>query len=298
MPVAFTNLSSLNSADSAQIQFTASDIVTNVSAFDSSQPISSNNLKIQAGVTKTRAAISLPAPPTMSFRFGAEWEMVNLGFFGARLASMGSAELLKDITNLVTGNVTPLAKDVMKSVGDYAADILLNIAKNTEGFEGVSVGTRLAIGTKETTKQLFRQMKPRSFSFSFTLSPKNQKEAEDIKSACKIFRYYMHPFNAVDIDQVFKIVNYPAVWDIKYLNCYAFRGTDSYHIPNINQCVLVEYNETYGTDRTGFTVLSPDGYPVQTKIDLTFNELKLLDRTDVYWDGMTIMNQGQALTSN
>jgi len=275
MPIDYNALP--GEANNAQIIFRARDIVED-GLVDTGNLIGRGGA--QTGVTgqngKLKAVVVLPAPPTFQFKYAADWEKITLGQFGAAMAKINPVDILKTAVNLAHLQPSDTDKDFVVKVGcALIADKVINYVKSTSVFEAMSTGMRGAIGTKETTKQLFKEMKPRSFSFSFLLSPKNKLEAENIKAICKVFRFYMHPFTAIDILDSLKIVNYPAVWDLEYIN--GFRN----HIPVIKTCVLVDYSEQYGSDKMGVTTLSADGYPVQTKIDLTFNELNLLDRSDI-----------------
>ena len=292
---------SIAESDSAQIQFIITDIITDDVANGGELNESIQNqyglgqttpLDATGTAGKIKAAITLPCPPTMSFKFSAQWEKVSLGFLGAEIGKVNISDTVKALRDSATTGDTTARDNILKVAAAAVGDSLVNMFKNTSVFQGLSTGKRANFGTKETTKQLFREMSPRSFSFSFVLSPKNSKEAEDLKIACKVFRFFMHPFNAIDIINSLKIVNYPAVFDISYLNGY------SKNVPMIKTCILSEYQESYGTDHNGVTVLSASGYPVQTKLDMQFTEISLMDRSDVYTDdayqgdGVIIENAG------
>jgi len=294
MSIAYKEFS-ITDSDSAQIQFVIQDVISDdvANGGEMNQAIQQqyglgqpdDPLTATGAVGKIKAVVTLPAPPQMTFRFSAQWEKISLGFLGSEMAKVNISDTVKALRDsATTGNTA--ARDTIAKVGAAAVgDVLVNMFRETSVFKGLSVGARANIGTKETTKQLFREMAPRSFSFSFKLSPKNSSNAEDLKTICKIFRFFMHPFNAIDVINSLKIVNFPSLFYVNYIN--GFKG----HVPLIGACVLTDYSEVYGVDRNGVVALSSAGYPVETNLSLNFTEISLLDRTDISNDGVITQSE-------
>lgn len=105
----------------------------------------------------------------------------------------------------------------------------------------------------------------RKFVFDFNFIPRNDKEAESLKSIIKTLRFHAAP--EISNSGFWWIP--PAEFDITFFN----KGIENTNLPRINTCVLdridVDYNPsgTYSTFRTG--------HPVMIKAIIEFREVEV-----------------------
>ena len=124
-------------------------------------------------------------------------------------------------------------------------------------------------------EMIFEGIGRRTFSFSFKMMPKSEKEAIDVDKIVRMFRFYMAPSFMGDVSQSRTMI-VPATFDISYLYAH---GKQNNFLNKISTCVLESCNVTYGGERVQFFRPTGDGAPpVETQIDLTFKELDLITR--------------------
>ena len=136
---------------------------------------------------------------------------------------------------------------------------------------------------------LFNRVQYRTHTFTFTLIPRNQREAEHINQILNLFQFYMLPkyggaAGESSVESYF--IGYPYEFDITLIDgAY----TPSHHINKIDRSVLTSCNINHAsTQRVAFVGLY---YPASTSLTLDFKEVRLQGRDSyggeegVMWHG-------------
>jgi len=119
---------------------------------------------------------------------------------------------------------------------------------------------------------LFDSFGFRSFSFMWTLAPKNAKESQIVQEILKTFRFYALP--EISGGKLFYI--FPAEFEISFI----LGSADNPNVPRIATSVLEQVRINYSPAGTSWATL-PDGMPVQINLALDFKEIELVDRIRV-----------------
>ena len=157
-------------------------------------------------------------------------------------------------------------------------DAATGAAKTAGGT--VATAAQIASGKvfNNRLEMIFQGINRREFSFSFKCMPKSESEAVNVKKIAEMFRFYMSPSFAGDMNTS-RVFNVPATFEIQF--CYG-QGSPNGFLHRIGECVLTQCNITYGGERVQFYRPTADGAPpVETQIDLTFKELEIMTREKV-----------------
>ena len=213
-------------------------------------------------------ALYMPASATVKYamQYNGETEI-------SQLADVGM-----DLMNTFTGKASGGdLMDALKKKGAVAANrmgvgMLDTVAPGIKALEAIHEG-RIITPRMEL---MFEGLGRREFSYSFTFIPKSRKETEIVDNIVKAFKIHMHP-PMTDTAREFGL---PDVFDIDYMSV----GGRNTYLNKISTCYCTSMDVTYGGDR--YTTYSPKGVkdsppPQQTKIDLSFKEIELIDRTRV-----------------
>ena len=106
------------------------------------------------------------------------------------------------------------------------------------------------------------------------MMPKSEKEADNVDTIVRMFRFYMAPsFEGGLQDRTFIV---PATFDITYM---MNNGKVNEYLNRVSTCVLTSANVTYGGERVQFFRPNEKGAPpVETNIELQFQEIDLITR--------------------
>jgi hypothetical protein len=171
-------------------------------------------------------------PQSISTSYSANWDKTNLQFLGKALDAMAAK---------VPG-------------GSEATDALKLI--NGEALNPVS-------------ELLFNGMDHRSFSYTFTLFPKNAEESQLAQDMIKFFKTNMTA--QISPNTMSMILRYPNYFKIRYL----FNSKDNPYINKIAMCVLTNFTVNYQDNAPAF---HRDGSPVAYTLNLEFKEIEPIYR--------------------
>lgn len=116
---------------------------------------------------------------------------------------------------------------------------------------------------------LFRGIDHRSFSYNFTLFPKNAEETAIIKDLVYFFKCNMTPELSPNTANL--VMRYPNYFKIRYL----FNNQDNPWLNKIAYCVLTRFNVAYQAQMPAF---HRDGSPVAVTIAMEFQEIEPIYR--------------------
>ena len=102
------------------------------------------------------------------------------------------------------------------------------------------------------------------------MMPKDQKEAFTITEIVKRFRQNMYPMGN-DL-----ILTYPPIWNIMFYD--GAKTEENTKLPGIYDCYLTGMSAVYNSSGNMFHA---DGHPVETDVQLTFEETRALTLSDI-----------------
>ena len=183
----------------------------------------------------------------------------------------------------LTGQTEEFAEALRKGFGNNnqsaltnAADLVTKkLAAEAVNIFGANVTPNqlLARGNGEilnpNMELLFSDVTIRNFRFSFKLTPRNKKEAEQVKLIIRAFKRNMAPQEQGGVangSQFF--LRTPNIFKLRYRS----GNKDHPFLHKFKQCFLTDMQTTYTAD--GVYSTYEDGTPVSMQMDLSFKELQ------------------------
>ena len=185
------------------------------------------------------------------------------------------------IENLA-GTSEEAATKIIKGLGgdtisalDTASDVMTKklTAEAVNIFDAnVSVNQLLARSNGEilnpNMELLFSDVTVRNFRFSFKMTPRNQKEAEQVKLIIRAFKRNMAPQAIGSSGEGNFFLRTPNVFKLRYRT----GNRDHPFLNRFKQCFLSDMQTTYTGD--GVYSTYDDGTPVSLQLDLSFKEIQ------------------------
>lgn len=189
---------------------------------------------------------------------------------------------------------------VQAGIGGIAGVIsnVLNKFPGSETALGGSIDLKSLIQAKtrlvplENLEYLFNRTDRRQFVYNFKFYPKTNKEIKTIFKIINALKYYSHPEISAGNNRYLKS---PAIFDLQFCTLVkdsggAYSYKDNLFINKIKPCALTDISINY-TDVGRFSTLKPidveafaNGVfksPVGIDLNLTFQELQILTRSDL-----------------
>jgi hypothetical protein len=221
-------------------------------------------------------SVALYLPANVSDNTGASYEGMETGIAG--LIAAGGGAFVRNMRNndyeaaassLISGTTAIAGETVKRLFGEVGA---IATGTDEETIRGLAAK---AFGTAENPfiEMLFKQMNLREFSYEFTFSPRNQKEAEEVQAIIKLFRFHMAPELMGNNKRYLRL---PSTFDIHYMYQHSLeRGHENNFYSKIATCVLSGVNVDY---TPGGVKSFQDGSPTQITMGLSFQETELLTK--------------------
>ena len=254
------------------------------------------------------ATISLFMPETMAITYDAQYGEVSMTEELGLAGKISNAYSDMQANGLVKG-VTPYAKA-------FAAKKLL------PSGAGALAANALGVFTNPQLQLLYKGIALRTFTLSFTLTPKTSAEAQTVKNICDSFAYFTLPgISGAQTGSSGQFLTPPQVFSVQFqflggsgignqisnaissalnntgLNVLAGNsGTITGGKPSktftVNDCVLENVNIDYAPN--GWATYN-DGYPVQTTLTLSFKETTMYTKSNMAQTAVAAnYNQSQA----
>lgn len=211
---------------------------------------------------RSNQSITLPIPHNLEFNLQTNWNKTDLGQVGM---AIDQATDYKDISG--AGAVELLKQMGISTVGSIASKLANGALK---GKELASLATASVANSYAET--LFQSVDSRKFNFSWTLTPRNQKEAEALDNMLRLFRFHMLPEFRKDVGNGNAYLLYPSSFDIVFWQ----DGAPNRYIPRISTCALVNVTTNYTPN--GAYIKTTAGSPNSYNLTLQFNELTVLHK--------------------
>lgn len=233
---------------------------------------------------KILGTVILPIPNELSEANQTSWGEDSLSTISASL--MGSAigivgpfaggdfkaslsQLYKAAEKVGSGPITTRLQQFLVSNAAASVLKLANINVNPEAYISRVTGTAI----NPNLELLFNGPKLRQFGFQFKLTPRNEKEARNIRSIIKFFKKGMAP-RRTRKENLSIFLGAPNVFRIKFKSGETNRELDS--VGKIKTCALTSFSANYTPD--GFYAAYRDSsaggsQPIAVIINLGFAEL-------------------------
>jgi hypothetical protein len=221
-------------------------------------------------------SVALYLPANVSDKTAATYEGMETGIAG--LIAAGGGAFVRNMRNndyeaaarsLISGTTAIAGETVKRLVGEVGA-----IATGTDEDTIRGLAAK-AFGTAENPfiEMLFKQMNLREFSYEFTFSPRNQREAEEVQAIIKLFRFHMAPELMGNNKRYLRL---PSTFDIHYMYQHSLEsGHENNFYSKIATCVLSGVDVDY---TPGGVKSFQDGSPTQITMGLSFQETELLTK--------------------
>ena len=229
-------------------------------------------------VKRSLGSVSLPMQPGISESNSVGWgeDRLNaLQIAGAKVAGNLMSNLselrlggaAEEFVNQIRGAVGSLAGDLKKQ------DILSYFAGQAVGANLFTRGTGRVLNPN--LELLFSGPNLRTFNYSYTFTPRENKESQEIKQIIRFFKKNMAPKRVGT--GIF--LQTPNVFKLKYI--YS-SGEEHPFLNNIKLCALTGFTVNYTPDGSYMTY--KDGSMTSYTIDMQFNEIDPIYHDD-YLEG-------------
>ena len=221
-----------------------------------------------------KGVVSLPMQPSISEAMSVNWadsELNPLQIMGANVA-MPLMGLDFD------GAMNALTTAGNQAAGDLNADLIKSFfAGRAVGADLIGRGTGQAINNN--VEVLFNGPELRSFNYTYRFTPREPKEAKEIKQIIRFFKKSMAPKRSAS--RIF--LKSPNVFKLKY----TFKDGGSHpFLNNIKMCALKSFNVDYTPDGSYSTYSDDgegDGSMTSYQVSLGFMEMTPIYNDD-YWN--------------
>lgn len=248
-----------------------------------------NGINVKRKPTKRlKTAISMYMPPEISTSYGVGYTDTEIGLFTEQaqniISSFGAGMSGKaDQNRAAIRDAFSLISDEVFGGGVEAmlTQLLLATADAVPGLGGSSAvfGMRQGKVFSPRMEVAFQGLEKRKFQYTFKMTPRSSREAEEIRAIIFAFKLNMLP----EIDNDFtagRRMIVPNTFDISYMYSGGGMASENEFLHKISTCVLENLDVKYGGGNKYQTFQGGDnGAPVvETTITLSFKELETITR--------------------
>ena len=219
-------------------------------------------------------AIALYMPASVAVTYGAKYTEPEIspmaGAIGQAVGDMSGGMSLVDTYEKILPKVTDGLQQAALKMGTAVLDGL----GITGVREAIEIGRAEVIADR--MQLAFKGVDRRSFQYTFKMTPKNAREADEIKKIVAAFKFNMMPeYKEGKRDTL----NYPATFDIEY----HYKGKRNDYLNRVSECFLENVSVQYGGDRyKTFDPHNSEGAPpVETSVTLAFKEIEIMHREKI-----------------
>lgn len=300
-----------NVTSAANGTLTNADVMTGVEKLPSAVGLLQAKTYERTKKGQALSVISLFMPDTLAVTYNSTYSDVNLTDVLGLKGFAGSA--YQDLTNSNPQNGTGLVNTMLES--EYAKNIIaagtsaVNLKSGGSGNSTELLQQALGQYTNPQLQLLYKGISLRQFTLEFIMTPKSTQEAQIVKDICDSFAFYSAPGLAgaasgtagqyLTPPQIFQIkfkflgktgllgavsnvftsaMNNIGLGFLTTANLESNESGAEAKIMTINDCVLETVNIDYAPN--GWAAYN-DGYPIQTRLMLTFKEIKIITKADI-----------------
>ena len=239
--------------------------------------VGGSTIRIERAETRRlKGGIALYMPASVQVTYGADYTDTDIGGI--------TGDALDAYNKFVEGNYKGASEAIFRipeGAKDSLSNVLLSSVGALPGMGGAKEVSEMQSGEIITDRLelAFKGIQKRSFSYTFKMIPKNEREADEIRKIVFAFKANMLPEFVAGRSGRRLVV--PNTFDIQY----QYMGVSNEYLHHISTCVLENMSVTYGGDRYKTFNASSKGDgapPVETSITLQFKELELITRERVF----------------
>lgn len=291
---------------------TTADVVSGVKKLPSAVGLIQAKTYERTKKGEALSVISLFMPETLAVTYNSTYSDINLTDVLGLKGYAGAA--FQDAANANPASVSDAVNKVLES--DYAKNIFASGASGlnqlTGGGGNSTALLQQALGqyTNPQVQLLYKGISLRQFTLEFIMTPKSTQEAQTVKDICDSFAFYSAPgLSGAASGNSGQYLTPPQIFQIKFkflgktgllgavTNVFTsamnniglgFLTTSNpsktidsgaeAKIMTINDCVLENVSIDYAPN--GWAAYN-DGYPIQTRLTLTFKETKIITKADL-----------------
>jgi hypothetical protein len=257
-----------------RIIFTLKEIIgSTITPTFTGKPITRKRSNINGQVT-------LPIQPSISDNNSVDWSGASLNAIDAYVAASSLTLMNTPGAAALTSSMQQILGDIATQVKAQSDPLKLFLAQEAAGIQGL-VSRATGGVLNPNLELLFNGPQLRPFNFTFRLSPREEREATQVRSIIRFFKEAM----SVRTTESNVFLKSPFVFDIKYVT-YDNNGNvlpDGGHHPSISRiktCALLSCDVDYTPDGSYMTF--NDGTRTMTSygLSLRFSELEPIYSTD------------------
>lgn len=238
--------------------------------------------------------IALYMPPSVQVSDNVKFADKEIG-----LAATGIRDAVSKYTQN-TGFLNTLGS-VASSIGTTAgagiASLLLSVVDTVAG--GAKSAIEIAAGSVVTPHMelMFEGVQRREFTYTFTFTPRNARESEEVRKIVKEFRRAMYPEYPIKGSQggiQTRVMRFPSTFTIQYMydggagatldfdDIYEGGefGVENRYISKTKAVNLTKADVTHGGGE-GYTSVGSAGAPQKTTLALSFSEIEIITKDQV-----------------
>ena len=219
---------------------------------------------------KILTSIFLPIPGGISDQNQVSW---NKGDMNA--LQQAAADLAVNFITQGPQGAVDSANEIVKSIQGQSEQVKKLAAAAMAG-QASGLGAQLLTRTtgaiiNPNTELLFNGPTMRNFGFSFNMSARSLKEAQDITLIIRALKQGM----SVRRSQSGLFLLSPNIFELKYISG---SGTQNPHLNKFKMCAMTALNVNYTPNQTFMTF--ENNMPVAYQVDMQFSELEPIFNTD------------------
>jgi hypothetical protein len=208
---------------------------------------------------RSNQTITLPMPRTLDLSSKTSWSKVDFN------STAGVLDQVSDYSKSIAGGAGLAKRLAMNTVGSVAEKQGIKGSKDLVEFGEGSIANNYA-------ETLFKGVSNRSFSWQFTLTPRNMEEARTIDNMLRMLRFHHLPEFDANVGNGNAYLLYPSSFDIVFW----LDGSPNPWIPRISTCALTSIDCNYHS--SGY-IRMKDGSPQSYTLNLQFDELMALNKS-------------------
>lgn len=225
---------------------------------------------------RIKSTISLYMPDTVQTTMSHQYQGVSmtgaLGTVGA--LGQGAAAVGTSISEFMKQGMGKAYSPDLRGAGTAPiAELAGTLAEGSGVFgQGIKDAILFSAGLAQNPQVeiLYQQTEHRNFTFAFKMIPRSKDEAKIIRDIVKQFKFYAAPEILAGSTGRFFVP--PAEFDIKFF----FNDRENLNINKISTCVLTRIDVNYAS--AGQWTTFDDGMPVETMLQLEFQELEIMHK--------------------
>lgn len=224
--------------------------------------------KFSGNYTRIASTIDLFMPPEIKTSYGSDWGQENVGVLGS------AVEAGQGLTSINNWDDAAKAWEVVKrtikesGIRTMAAAVQAITPFNFESLHKTAASTI----SNPYVEVLFNGVSNRTFSFTFKMIAKNEREQESIKAIVDEFKFHRAPEYKYGGQNNYML--FPSEFDIQFLN----QQGENPWLFKISTCALTNMSVDYSPE--GSYSSHEGGAPFSCSITLDFTELQILTKED------------------